>query len=59
MCVSMRKFQSVEKAEVLSPKGQDKVAEALHKLGKTSARDLTDEERVIAFRAALDADRVV
>lgn len=57
--MSLRKYQSVEHAEVLRPQEQTKVSDNLHKLGKTSAVDLTDEERVKAFKAALDADRVV
>ncbi len=53
--MSLRKYQSVEKTEVLSPSEQAKVSANLHKLGKTSAVDLTDEER----RKALDTTRVV
>jgi glutathione synthase/RimK-type ligase-like ATP-grasp enzyme len=52
--MAFRKYQSVEKAEVLPPKEQHKISSNLHKLGKTSAQDLSDEER----EAALDAKRV-
>lgn len=41
----MRKFTKAEKAEVLSPEAHKAAQEALRKLGKTSARDLTDDER--------------
>lgn len=50
----MRKYQSVEKADVLPPKEQQAISNSLAKLGKSSARDLSDEER----RTALDAKRV-
>jgi CheY binding len=50
----MRKYQSVEKAEVLPEKDQDKISENLHTLGKTSARELSDEER----KFVLDTNRV-
>jgi hypothetical protein len=56
--MAMRKYQSVEKTQVLSPEEQTKVSENLHKLGKTSARGLTDEERA-AFKTALDTQRVI
>jgi len=39
------KTQSVEKVEVVSPQGHDKIAAELSKLGKTSAADLTEAER--------------
>lgn len=41
----MRKYQSVEAVKVLSESEQDQITENLHALGKTSARELTDEER--------------
>lgn len=53
--MSLRKYQSVEKATVVSPQESSQISENLHKLGKTSARDLTDEERA----KALDTKRVV
>jgi hypothetical protein len=53
--MGFRKFQSVEKTEVLPPSEQQKISENLHKIGKTSAKDLSEEER----RKALDAHRVV
>lgn len=43
--MSFRKTQSVEKVEVVSPKGHDEIKSELNKLGKTSATQLTDEER--------------
>jgi len=53
--MSLRKYQSVEKASVVDPQEASKISSNLHKLGKTSARDLTDEER----SKALDTKRVV
>jgi hypothetical protein len=52
--MAMRKYQSVEKTEVLPPKEQQKIASNLHKLGKTSAKDLDEEDR----RKAFDTNRV-
>jgi hypothetical protein len=41
----MIKYQSVEKTEVLSEKEQRAVRDKLMAMGKTSAHNLTDEER--------------
>jgi len=43
--MGMRKYQSVEKANVLPADEQQKISANLHTLGKTSAVNLTDEER--------------
>ncbi len=43
--MAMRKYQTVEKADVLPPKEQQAISNSLHKLGKSSARDLSEEER--------------
>lgn len=51
----MRKFQSVEKTQVLGADEQAKISDNLHKLGKTSAVELTEEERA----KALDSEPVV
>lgn len=40
-----RKYQSVEKAEVLSKDDHERVEKHLHSLNKTSATQLTEEER--------------
>lgn len=53
--VSLRKYQSVEKTEVLPPQEQQKISSGLHAIGKTSAANLDEEER----RKALDSNRVV
>lgn len=50
----MRKYQSVEQTTVLSPSEQEKIASGLRAIGKTSAKDLTEEER----KLALDTSRV-
>lgn len=50
----MRKYQSVEKAEVLPPREQQQISANLHSIGKTSAKDLSEEER----RKALDGKPV-
>lgn len=52
--MALRKYQSVEKTEVLPPREQQAIQQNLHKMGKTSARDLDEEER----RKAFDAQRV-
>ena len=43
--MGFRKFQSVEKTDVLSDEEHGKIKNALKKLNKTSAKQLTDEER--------------
>lgn len=43
--MAMRKYQSVEKTEVLPPQEQQKISSDLHAIGKTSAKELTEEER--------------
>jgi tRNA G37 N-methylase TrmD len=43
--MAFRKYQKVERQEVLSEGDHKRVESHLHKLGKTSAADLTDEER--------------
>jgi hypothetical protein len=52
--MGFRKYQSVEKTEVLPPQEQKSISNGLHAIGKTSARDLSEEER----RKALDTKRV-
>jgi hypothetical protein len=46
--MGFRKYQSVEKVEVLPPKEQQKIALNLKKIGKT-ASELTSEERKKTF----------
>jgi hypothetical protein len=41
----MIKYQSVEKTEVLTENEQKEVQDKLKSMGKTSAQNLTDEER--------------
>jgi hypothetical protein len=41
----MRKFTNAEKVEVVSPEGHQAIEDELKKIGKTSAANLTDEER--------------
>lgn len=43
--MGMTKYQSVEKAEVLSPEEHERIGSELRRLGKTNAQDLTDSER--------------
>jgi hypothetical protein len=43
--MGMRKYQSVEKTTVLPPKDQKAISANLHAMGKTSAQNLSDEER--------------
>jgi hypothetical protein len=41
----MRKYQSVEKAEVLPEKERAVISSTLNGMSKTAAHELTDEER--------------
>jgi hypothetical protein len=41
----MRKYADVEKTKVLEPEDQRRIAGNLHNMGKTSAVNLTDEQR--------------
>ena len=43
--MAMTKYADVEDAKVLSPQEHDQIESNLHRVGKTSARDLTDNER--------------
>lgn len=43
--MAMTKYQSVEHAEILSDEEQARINQGLRRLGKTSARDLTEDER--------------
>jgi len=53
----MRKFTGTdEKAKVLSPTQHKKISSMLGKLGKTSAENLTDEERE-NLTSSLESDR--
>jgi hypothetical protein len=39
------KYQKVENAKVVSPKGHKDIQSAVQKTGKTSMKDLSEEER--------------
>ena len=53
----MRKFTGTdEKAKVLSPNQHKKISSVLGKIGKTSADNLTNEERE-EFTNSLESDR--
>lgn len=43
--MAFRKYQRVEKEQVLSPDQHKQVEDQLHELGKTSATELDAEER--------------
>lgn len=43
--MGMTKYQSVEHAEVLPEEEQARINEGLRRLGKASAKDLTEDER--------------
>ena len=51
--MSLRKFQSVEDAKVVEERESQKITAELHRLGKTSATELTDSER----KSVLDKNR--
>ncbi|WP_156027828.1 hypothetical protein [Candidatus Solirubrobacter pratensis] len=42
----MRKYTGTEKTEVLTPDEHRQAGDALREMGKTSARDLTEAERL-------------
>lgn len=41
----MKKYQKVERADILSPQEHDTVEQELRKVGKTSMRNLDEDER--------------
>jgi len=43
--MAFRKYQKVEKSQVVSPEGHDVIGGQLARFGKTSAKDLSEEER--------------
>jgi len=43
--MAIRKYQRVEKEEILSPDQHQQVGDQLHRLGKTSATELNADER--------------
>lgn len=43
--MAMTKYQSVEKAEVLTPDEHRRIETGLRHLGKTSAQDLSEDQR--------------
>jgi hypothetical protein len=50
--MAIRKYQSVENTKVLNKDQHSRVGSFLHKLGKQSANDLTDEEREALSKVA-------
>lgn len=54
--MGFRKFTGVEKSEILSPDQHRAVEDELHRLGKTSAKDLSVEERE-SLNIALDEQK--
>ena len=49
--MAITKYTQAEKTEVVSPKGHKAAEDALKKTGKTSMRDLTEEERSAVVRS--------
>jgi hypothetical protein len=43
--MGFKKYQKVERSEVVSPEGHDTIERELVRLGKTSAVDLSEDER--------------
>lgn len=54
--MGFKKYQKVEQSDVLSPQEHDQIQENLKKVGKTSARDLDEQERQQVL-GALDENR--
>lgn len=48
--MSFTKTQSVESSQVLSPEDHKRIESNLHGIGKTSAKQLSDEERAKVLR---------
>jgi len=42
---TMRKYTGVEKTEVLSPEDHEKISSTLQRVGKTSVKEMTEEEK--------------
>jgi hypothetical protein len=47
--MALRKYADVETAEVLPPEDQERIERGLHRLGKTTAKDLSEDERRKVF----------
>lgn len=43
--MALRKYQSVEKSNVVSPEGHKAIQGELRKAGKTSVQDMTEDEK--------------
>lgn len=57
--MGFRKYQSTEKAEIVSPQGHQAISEGLQKAGKTSMSELDDEERQEVSERLEDTDRPI
>jgi len=57
--MGFRKTMRVESAEVLSSEDHSRVEQTLHRLGKTSAKQLDDQERAKLGRALKDPKPVL
>jgi hypothetical protein len=47
--MGLRKYADVETTEVLPAEDQERIERSLHRVGKTSAKDLTEDERKRVF----------
>lgn len=47
--MGLRKYADAEKTEVLPAEDQERIERDLHRVGKTSAKDLTEDERNRVF----------
>lgn len=54
--MGFRKFQSVEKTELVSKQGHDVIEEELRKTGKASVRDMDADERATVTNRLDDVD---
>lgn len=57
--MSFRKTMRVENSEVLSSEDHSRVEQTLHRLGKTSAQQLNDQDRAKLGRALKDPNPVL
>ncbi len=54
--MAFKKYQSVEKTEVVSPEGHERISSALEKTGSHSMADLNDAQREQVTDALDDAE---
>jgi len=54
--MGMRKYQSVEGAEIVNQEDHDRIASSLKKLGKKSVQELSDSEKARFAQSLQDSE---